>query len=195
MLLIRPFILFKLLQLRRIHMLDHIIRLPLLEAKTHTLMTIILVVGLVLVVLDLHKLAVLCRGIQAQRHQTGDCGGLGDEAEGPGLLVFELYHVVVGTDYLVGFVDGGFEEFGEGEPLACHFVAVVGVDELVVVDAVSCVAFHAFDGGLAGVEGDDLDIYVSLSTLEVSCGEFVLTSSTNACRCGLSLMLLLGSGS
>jgi hypothetical protein len=165
MLLIRPFILFKLLQLRRIHMLNHIIRLPLLEAKSHALMAIILIIGLVLVVLDLHKLAVLCRGIQAQRHQTGDGGGLGDEAKCPGLLVFELYHFVVGADYLVGFVDGGVEEFGEGEPLACHFVAVVGVDELVVVDAVGCVAFYTFDGGLAGVEGDDLDICVSLSIL------------------------------
>lgn len=57
---------------------------------------------------------------------------------------------------MVGFVDGGVEEFGEREPLAGHFVAVVGVDELVVVDAVWGVAFYAGDGGLAGVEGDDL---------------------------------------
>lgn len=57
---------------------------------------------------------------------------------------------------MVGFVDGGGEDFGKGEPLAGHFVAVVGVDELVVVDTVGGVAFDALDGGLAGVEGDDL---------------------------------------
>jgi hypothetical protein len=57
---------------------------------------------------------------------------------------------------LVGFVDGGVEEFGEREPLARHLIAVICVDELVVVYAVGCVAFYALDGGLAGVEGDDL---------------------------------------
>lgn len=72
------------------------------------------------------------------------------------MLVFELDEVVVGADYLVAFVDGGFEEFGEGEPLAGHFVAVVGVDELVVVDAVGGVAFYAGNGWVAAVEGDDL---------------------------------------
>jgi hypothetical protein len=39
-------------------------------------------------------------------------------------------------------------------------VAVVGVDELVVVDAVGRVAFYAGDGGLAAVEGDDLSCSV-----------------------------------
>ena len=74
------------------------------------------------------------------------------------MLVFELDHFGVGTDDLVGFVDGGVEEFGEREPLARHFVAVVSVNELVVVDAVRGVAFYAGDGGLAGVEGDDLGV-------------------------------------
>lgn len=73
------------------------------------------------------------------------------------MLVLELDDFVVGPDYLVPFVYGGIEEFGEREPLAGHLVAIVGVDELVVVDAVRCVAFYAGDGGLAAVEGDDLD--------------------------------------
>jgi hypothetical protein len=49
-----------------------------------------------------------------------------------------------------------FEKLGQCKPLARHLVAVVGVHELVVVDAVGRVAFHALDRGLAGVEGDDV---------------------------------------
>ena len=71
------------------------------------------------------------------------------------MLVLELDDFVVGADYLVGLVDGGAEEFGEREPLTRHLVAVICVDELVVVHAIGCVAFYALDGGLAGVEGDD----------------------------------------
>lgn len=125
------------------------------------------------------------------------------------MLVFELDQVGVGADDLVGFVDGGGEELGEREPLAGHFVAVVGVDELVVVDAVGGVALHALDGGLAGVEGDDLGrvshvIYaIGIIARQLMKGivEDVesmvarLTSSTKACLCGLNFKLLLGSGS
>lgn len=196
MFLISPLIRLELLQFRRTHMLNHVIRLPLFKAKPHALMTIILVVCLILVIFNLHKLTIFRRGIQTQRDKSGDSGGLGDEPKSPGLLVFELDHVVVGADYLVGFVDGGVEEFGEGEPLPGHFIAVVGVDELVVVDAVGRVAFYAFDGGFAGVEGDDLGYCVSLCIWR-RCGMrgYGLTSSTSAWRWGLSLMLLLGSGS
>jgi hypothetical protein len=35
-------------------------------------------------------------------------------------------------------------------------IPVVGVDELIIVDAVWRVALHALDSGLAGVEGDDV---------------------------------------
>lgn len=138
-------------------MLNHIIRLPLLETKPQSLMTITLLIRLILVVLDLHKFAVSSRRIQAQAHETGDGGCLGDAAKGPGLLVLELDEVGVGADHFVAFVYGGAEEFGEGEPLPRHFVAVVGVDELVVVDAVGGVALYALDGRLAAVECDDLE--------------------------------------
>lgn len=37
-----------------------------------------------------------------------------------------------------------------------HLVPVVGVDELVVVDAVGGVALHALDGGVAAVELEDV---------------------------------------
>ena len=46
------------MHLRRIHMLHHGIRLPLLEAEAETLMRIIFVVRLVLVVLHLDEIAI-----------------------------------------------------------------------------------------------------------------------------------------
>ena len=64
--------------------------------------------------------------------------------------------VLVVRDDLIRLIDGRREEFRQGEPLRCHLVAVVGVDELVVVDAVWGVAFDALHGGLAGVEGEDV---------------------------------------
>lgn len=137
-------------------MLHHIIRLPLLKAKAQPLMRIILLIRLILMIFDLHEVTILGRRIQTQRHKTSDSRRLGDEAERPGLFVLELDHVVVAADDLVGFVDGGVEEFGQREPLPGHFVAVVGVDELVVVDTVGSVPLYALHGGLAGVEGDDL---------------------------------------
>lgn len=40
--------------------------------------------------------------------------------------------------------------------MASHLVAVVGVDELVVVDAIRGVALDAAAGGLARVESEDI---------------------------------------
>lgn len=37
-----------------------------------------------------------------------------------------------------------------------HLVAVVGVDELVIIDTVGCVALNSLDCGFAGVEGNDV---------------------------------------
>lgn len=164
MFLRRALILLKLLQLGRVHMLHHMVRLPLLEVKPQPLMRVIFIVRLILMILDLHEIAIQRRGVQAQRHQAGDRGGFRDELEGPGLLVLELDELVIGADYLVRLVDGGVEELGEREPLACHFVAVVGIHELVIVDTVSGVALYSLHGGLAGVEGDNLSV-VSLGSL------------------------------
>jgi hypothetical protein len=46
------------------------------------------------------------------------------------------------------------EQLGKSKPLARHLVAVVGVHELIVVDAVRRVPFHAFDRRLTGVESN-----------------------------------------
>lgn len=156
MLLRRILIGFKLLELRRAHVLNNIIRLPLLEAEPQTLMAVILLIRLILVVLDLHEITVSGRRVQAQAHQAGDGSCLGNAAEGPGLLVLELDEVVVRSDHFVGLVDGGFEEFRQSKPLACHLVAVICVDELVVVDTVWGIAFDAVYCRLAAVECDDL---------------------------------------
>ena len=72
-----------------------------------------------------------------------------DKGEARYLLVLELDEERVVCDDLVALVLAAREELGEGEPLAGHLVAVVGVDELVVVDAVWGVALYAAAGGLA----------------------------------------------
>jgi hypothetical protein len=48
------------------------------------------------------------------------------------------------------------EQLRKSKPLARHLIAVVGVHELIVVDAVRSVPFHAFDRRLAGVESNDI---------------------------------------
>jgi hypothetical protein len=131
-------------------------------------------------VLDLHKLRVYSLRIQTQRHKSINRRRFRDELESPRLLVLELDDLVVAADDLVALVlrpvhvvsiltsipstigtqtafqDLRFEQLRQSEPLARHLVAIVGVYELVVVDAVGRVAFHTFDRWLAGVEGDDI---------------------------------------
>ena len=53
-------------------------------------------------------------------------------------------------------LDLRFEQLRQSEPLARHLVAIVGVYELIIVDAVGRVAFYTLDRWLAGVEGDDV---------------------------------------
>ena len=79
-----------------------------------------------------------------------------DKGETKYLLVLELDEERVVCDDLVALVLAACEELGEGEPLAGHLVTIIGVDELVVVDAVWGVALYAATGGLAGVEGEDV---------------------------------------
>ena len=103
-------------------------------------MTVILIIRLIFMILDLYEIAVDGPGIQTQTHQRIDRRRLGNYFERPALFVLELDQVFVVLDDFVALVDGGGEEFGQREPLPGHFVAVVGVDELVVVDAVGRVA-------------------------------------------------------
>ena len=72
------------------------------------------------------------------------------------LLVPELDQIPIVGDDLVSLAFTGIEQLRQSEPLSGHLVPVVGIDELVVVDAVGRVAFHSLDRGLAGVEGDDV---------------------------------------
>lgn len=78
------------------------------------------------------------------------------------LLVLELDQVPVILDDLVTFVLTLLEELGQSEPLACHLVSVVGVNELVIVDAVGCVTLDASDSGLTAIEREDI-IHKSLA--------------------------------
>lgn len=83
LLLIRVLIRLKLLQLRRIHVLNHIIRLPFLKRKAQSLMRVVFVIRLIFMVLNLHEVRVAGRRIQGQRHETGNRRGLGDDFKSP----------------------------------------------------------------------------------------------------------------
>ena len=144
------------LNLLAIHMLHHVIRLPLLEAEAHALVAVVLIVGLILVILDLDEVRVDGYGVKGQRDQRVDGGCLGDPAEGPALLVAELDQVAVVDDDLVALVLGRVEQLGQREPLARHLVPVVGVHELVVVHAVRRVPLHPLHRRLAAVQRDDV---------------------------------------
>lgn len=48
------------------------------------------------------------------------------------------------------------EQLRQRKPLTGHLVAVVGIHELVIVDAVGRIPFHTLDRWLARVEGDDV---------------------------------------
>lgn len=119
-------------------------------------MRIIFVVGLILVILDLDEVRINSIRVQAQRDEGVDSGSFGDDFERPALLILELDKILIVLDHLVALILRLFEELGKREPLSGHLVAVVGVDELVIVDAITCVSFHTFDGRLAGVEGYDV---------------------------------------
>jgi hypothetical protein len=136
------------------------------------------------VVLDLHEFRVYSLRIQTQSHKSIDRSGFRNELECPRLLVLELDDFVVAADDLVAFVlgpgsvhqshailgegrhrelfdtcstlDSRFKQFRQSEPLARHLVAIIGVYELIIIDAVGRVAFYTLDRWLAGVEGDDV---------------------------------------
>jgi hypothetical protein len=135
-------------------------------------------------VLNLHKLRIHSVRVQTQRNKRIDRGRFGDNLESPRLLVLELDDFVVAADDLVAFVlgpgsvhqshailgegrhrelfdtcstlDSRFKQFRQSEPLARHLVAIIGVYELIIIDAVGRVAFYTLDRWLAGVEGDDV---------------------------------------
>lgn len=81
----RSLVRLKLRDLGAIHVLHHLIGLPLLEAEAQPLVRVVLVVGLVLVVLDADEVGVLRLRVEREGDEGVDGGGLGDDLEGPGL--------------------------------------------------------------------------------------------------------------
>lgn len=151
-----PFILLEVSNLLRVHMLHYSIRLPLLEAKPKPLMAIILIVRLVLMILHLNKITIHGIRIQTQRDQGIDGSGLRNNLERPTLLVLELNQILLVLNDLIPLILACVEKFRQREPLACHLVAIVGVDELIIVYAVGCVPLNAANSRFAGVESDDV---------------------------------------
>jgi len=64
MLLGRTLVCLKSLDLRAIHKLHDLIRLPFLEAESQTLMRIVLIVGLIFMVLDLDEVTIDGSGVE-----------------------------------------------------------------------------------------------------------------------------------
>ena len=49
-----------------------------------------------------------------------------------------------------------FERFRQSEPLPCHLVSIIGVNELIIIHAIRCVSLHSLDSGSAAVQLDDV---------------------------------------
>lgn len=126
----------------------------------------------------------------------------GNNFERPGLVVFELDHFIIASDHLVAVVDARLEQLRQCKPLARHLVAVIGIHELVIVDAVWSIALDALDGGLAAVERDDV-VYESLSfqctgivssELAITFGESCVPSRAQGQRFGRIRRVVLARG-
>lgn len=80
-----PFTLISLesLHLFSIHMLSHLVSLPLLEAKPNPLVRVILIICLVFVVLDLDKIRIDGVRVKRERNKRIDSRSLGDDLECP----------------------------------------------------------------------------------------------------------------
>jgi len=79
------FISFKYCYLLRIHMLGHLVRLPLLEFESNPLVAVILIICLIFMVLDADEVAVHGFWVEGEGDEGVDRGGLGNDLEGPGL--------------------------------------------------------------------------------------------------------------
>jgi hypothetical protein len=80
-----PFIGRKLLYLRAIHVLRHLIGLPFLETKAQPLMRVVFVICLILMVFHSHKIGVDCFWVQRKGNECVDRRGLRNDFECPGL--------------------------------------------------------------------------------------------------------------
>jgi len=96
--------------------------------------------GIILKVQDCHELAGL--------HKKG--GKIAD------LFVLELDHLVVTADNLITFILGCFEELWQSKPLPGHLVSIIGIYELVIVDAVWGVSLYSLNCGFAAVQCEDV---------------------------------------
>lgn len=80
-----PFTLISLesLHLLSIHMLSHLISLPLLEAKPNPLVRVILIIRLVFVILDLDEIRIDSIRVKRERNKRIDRRRLGNDLECP----------------------------------------------------------------------------------------------------------------
>ena len=72
------------------------------------------------------------------------------------LLILELDKVLVVDDDLVAEVFRILEQLWQSEPLAGHLVSIVGIHELIIIDAIGGIALDTLNGGFARIEGQDV---------------------------------------
>jgi hypothetical protein len=118
--LLRRFISLEVFHFLAVHVLHDSICLPLLKAKTDPFVTIIFIIGLIFVVFNLNEVRVDGVRVERKRDNSIDRSSLGDDLECPRLFILELDQVAVVSKDLVSLILAGFEELGEGEPLASH---------------------------------------------------------------------------
>ena len=110
-----------------VHILHHVVGLPLLEAEANTFVCNRLArfcgylfwtyasnpcICLVFVILHLDEVRINCARVQAKAHERVDCGCLRDAPERPALLILELYQVSVILNDLVSFIFAIIEKLG-----------------------------------------------------------------------------------
>ena len=119
-------------------------------------MTIVFAIRLVLMILDLNEVTINGIRIQGQRDQSVDYRSFVNSSKGPGLFILELNEIPVIFDDFIFDIMTVLEELRQCEPLTCHLVTVVCVNELIVVDTVRRVALDSFDSGLTGIQRNDI---------------------------------------
>lgn len=72
------------------------------------------------------------------------------------LFVPELDQTRLVDHDLIPLALARLEQFGQGEPLASHLVSVIGIDELIVVDAIWGITLDTLNGRLTAIESYDV---------------------------------------
>lgn len=144
------------LHLVRIDIVRGMISLPFLEIVSNSRMTVILFIRLILVVLDLDKVAIDRLWIKAQRHEGIDGSRCRNQPKRPSLFILELDQIGIVLGHLVSLILAVAEQLGQTKPLTRHLEAIIRIDKLVIVNAIRSVPLDSVNRRLAAVQGDNV---------------------------------------